>query len=152
LSLTPSFARLNSPIARLSPVSKAENANMVFMGDILKVLRSVIVDRTSAQSRSDTAAALTERAKSRKWPQILLFPEGTTTNGTCLAQFQLGAFLAGQPIQPVVVTYDGQDIDASLVDDGPDVFPSIFRFMCFLRHPVRACSCLSVAAAYFLAC
>jgi 1-acyl-sn-glycerol-3-phosphate acyltransferase len=110
---------------------------MVFMGDILKVLRSVIVDRTSARSRSDTANELTERAKSRKWPQILLFPEGTTTNGSCLAQFQLGAFIPGQPIQPVVVTYDGLDIDASLVDDGPDVFPSIFRFLCFLHHPVR---------------
>lgn len=36
---------------------------------------------------------------------LLLFPEGTTTNGRFLLPFKTGAFLAGQPLQPVVIRY-----------------------------------------------
>ena len=36
---------------------------------------------------------------------LLLFPEGTTTNGRFLLPFKTGAFLAGQPLQPVVLRY-----------------------------------------------
>jgi lysophosphatidylcholine acyltransferase/lyso-PAF acetyltransferase len=36
---------------------------------------------------------------------LLLFPEGTTTNGRHLLPFKTGAFLAGQPLQPVVIRY-----------------------------------------------
>ena len=36
---------------------------------------------------------------------LLLFPEGTTTNGRYLLPFKTGAFLAGQPLQPVVIRY-----------------------------------------------
>ena len=31
--------------------------------------------------------------------------QGTTTNGRCLLNFKTGAFLAGAPVQPVVVRY-----------------------------------------------
>lgn len=36
---------------------------------------------------------------------ILLFPEGTTTNGDFLLPFKTGAFLAGLPLRPVVIKY-----------------------------------------------
>ncbi len=36
---------------------------------------------------------------------LLLFPEGTTTNGRYLLPFKTGAFLAGEPVQPVVIRY-----------------------------------------------
>lgn len=36
---------------------------------------------------------------------LLLFPEGTTTNGRFLLPFKTGAFLAGLPLQPVVIQY-----------------------------------------------
>ena len=36
---------------------------------------------------------------------ILLFPEGTTTNGKVLLPFKTGAFLAGKPLQPVLIRY-----------------------------------------------
>ena len=31
--------------------------------------------------------------------------QGTTSNGTSLMQFKTGAFLAGLPVQPVVIKY-----------------------------------------------
>ena len=36
---------------------------------------------------------------------LLLFPEGTTTNGRYLLPFKTGAVLAGLPLQPVVIQY-----------------------------------------------
>jgi lysophosphatidylcholine acyltransferase/lyso-PAF acetyltransferase len=36
---------------------------------------------------------------------MLLFPEGTTTNGQYMLQFRTGAFLAGAPLQPVIIRY-----------------------------------------------
>lgn len=32
--------------------------------------------------------------------------QGTTTNGKWLLQFKTGAFLAGTPVQPVILKYD----------------------------------------------
>lgn len=37
---------------------------------------------------------------------MLLFPEGTTTNGQYMLQFRTGAFLAGAPLQPVLIRYN----------------------------------------------
>ena len=34
---------------------------------------------------------------------MLVFPEGTTTNGNILLKFRDGAFLSGAPIQPVAI-------------------------------------------------
>lgn len=44
---------------------------------------------------------------------MLLFPEGTTTNGRSIISFQLGAFIPGFPIQPVVVRYPHVHFDQS---------------------------------------
>ncbi|XP_043101061.1 lysophospholipid acyltransferase LPCAT4-like [Puntigrus tetrazona] len=39
---------------------------------------------------------------------MLMFPEGTTTNGRALIKFKPGAFLAGVPVQPVLLRYPGE--------------------------------------------
>jgi lysophosphatidylcholine acyltransferase/lyso-PAF acetyltransferase len=43
--------------------------------------------------------------KKPAYPPICIFPEGTTTTCNTLLQFKSGAFLSGQPVQPVVVQY-----------------------------------------------
>ncbi|KAJ9563471.1 hypothetical protein OSB04_008631 [Centaurea solstitialis] len=53
------------------------------------------------------------KASSNRFPRLLLFPEGTTTNGRLLISFQLGAFIPGYPIQPVVVRYPHVHFDQS---------------------------------------
>ncbi|CAN0361284.1 unnamed protein product, partial [Laminaria digitata] len=37
---------------------------------------------------------------------LLLFPEGTTSNGSCLLRFKTGVFAGGMPVYPVIVKYD----------------------------------------------
>lgn len=50
--------------------------------------------------------ALTARhGRCRRYPPILIFPEGTTTNGQCLIDFKRGAFVPGVPVKPVVLKY-----------------------------------------------
>jgi lysophosphatidylcholine acyltransferase / lyso-PAF acetyltransferase len=36
---------------------------------------------------------------------ILLFPEGTTTNGRYMLRFRTGGFIAGVPVQPIILKY-----------------------------------------------
>jgi lysophosphatidylcholine acyltransferase/lyso-PAF acetyltransferase len=39
------------------------------------------------------------------WPQLLIFPEGSTSNGQALMTFKPGAFYPGKPVQPIVLRY-----------------------------------------------
>jgi lysophosphatidylcholine acyltransferase/lyso-PAF acetyltransferase len=43
--------------------------------------------------------------KFKAWKPILMFPEGTTTNGECVINFRNGAFNSLMPIQPYVINY-----------------------------------------------
>lgn len=44
---------------------------------------------------------------------LLLFPEGTTSNGRYLLPFKTGAFLAGLPLQPVLLKYEQYPLSAT---------------------------------------
>ncbi|KAG9156929.1 hypothetical protein Leryth_015516 [Lithospermum erythrorhizon] len=57
--------------------------------------------------------SIQRKASSKRFPRVLLFPEGTTTNGRCLLSFQLGAFIPLYPVQPVVVRYPHVHFDQS---------------------------------------
>ncbi|CAF91143.1 unnamed protein product, partial [Tetraodon nigroviridis] len=73
---------------------------------LLEFNQSVLVSRKDPESRKKAAAQLNERLTSDGyWPQMLMFPEGTTTNGAALIKFKPGAFLAGVPVQPVLLRY-----------------------------------------------
>ncbi|KAK9839499.1 hypothetical protein WJX81_005850 [Elliptochloris bilobata] len=56
------------------------------------------MQRADQRQRNSTSRTGGERP-------MLLFPEGTTTNGRYLLPFKKGAFLAGLPLQPVVLRY-----------------------------------------------
>ncbi|XP_064885354.1 lysophosphatidylcholine acyltransferase 2 [Columba livia] len=89
-----------------SVVSRAENLSTPVFGTILGSVQPVSVSRQDPDSRKNTAAEITKRALSRgQWPQILIFPEGTCTNRSCLITFKQGAFLPGVPVQPVLLRY-----------------------------------------------
>ncbi|KAH0790586.1 Acyltransferase family protein [Histomonas meleagridis] len=46
-----------------------------------------------------------ERANDPSLPPILIYPEGTLTNGDCLLKFHRGAFLTHKKVQPISVRY-----------------------------------------------
>ncbi|XP_067380428.1 lysophospholipid acyltransferase LPCAT4 isoform X2 [Channa argus] len=87
-------------------VSRSENASLPVIGALLDFNQAVLVSRKDPESRKRAVSQLTERLTSNgHWPQMLMFPEGTTTNGSALIKFKPGAFLAGVPVQPVLLRY-----------------------------------------------
>ncbi|KAM6959732.1 lysophospholipid acyltransferase LPCAT4 [Tautogolabrus adspersus] len=94
------------PTQLATVVSRSENTSLPVIGALLEFNQSVIVSRNDPESRKKAVAELTERLTSDGyWPQMLIFPEGTTTNGRALVKFKPGAFLVGVPIQPVLLRY-----------------------------------------------
>ncbi|KAL6619409.1 hypothetical protein ACP70R_034548 [Stipagrostis hirtigluma subsp. patula] len=112
-------------------VAKRSVARLPLVGLISKCLGCIFVQRESKTSDfkgvSDAIAgriwlvtlllealaallgAVTERIQrahqQKNAPMMLLFPEGTTTNGDYLLPFKTGAFLAKAPVQPVILRY-----------------------------------------------
>ena len=68
----------------------------------------------------EDGAARHARARAQAWsawPQLLVFPEATTTSNDALITFATGAFRAGVPVQPCVVSFtnwDGFDMSWSM--------------------------------------
>ncbi|KAI4880231.1 hypothetical protein NFI96_018481 [Prochilodus magdalenae] len=89
-----------------STVSRTETLDTPIFGRFLRCLQPVLVSRKDPDSRKNTILKISERAKSGgRWPQILIFPEGTCTNRSCLITFKQGAFVPGVPVQPVLLRY-----------------------------------------------
>ncbi|XP_035004207.2 lysophospholipid acyltransferase LPCAT4 [Hippoglossus stenolepis] len=87
-------------------VSRSENSSLPVVGALLEFNQAVLVSRKDPESRKKAVTQLNERLTSNGyWPQMLVFPEGTTTNGQGLLKFKQGAFVAGVPVQPVLLRY-----------------------------------------------
>ncbi|XP_043716738.1 lysophospholipid acyltransferase LPEAT2-like isoform X2 [Telopea speciosissima] len=94
-------------------VSSESHDAMPFVGTIIRAMQVIYVNRFSASSRSHAVSEIKRKASCNDFPRVLLFPEGTTTNGRVLITFQLGAFIPGYPIQPIVVRYPHVHFDQS---------------------------------------
>ncbi|XP_061621586.1 lysophosphatidylcholine acyltransferase 2 isoform X2 [Phyllopteryx taeniolatus] len=89
-----------------STVSRVENLATPIFGRFVRCLQPVLVSRKDPDSRKNTIQEIVGRAKSGgRWPQVLIFPEGTCTNRSCLITFKQGAFIPGVPVQPVILRY-----------------------------------------------
>uniref|UniRef100_A0A0D9V058 Phospholipid/glycerol acyltransferase domain-containing protein n=1 Tax=Leersia perrieri TaxID=77586 RepID=A0A0D9V058_9ORYZ len=91
-------------------VAKESVSRLPLVGLISKCLGCIFVQRESKASDSKgVSGAVTERVQEvcqdKNCPMMLLFPEGTTTNGDYLLPFKTGAFLARVPVQPVILRY-----------------------------------------------
>jgi len=80
------------------------------VGQVMKDMDAVFVDRSSSSSRQATLDAIAGHGSSWKpgHRPLLIFPEGTTSNGEGLLPFKNGAFSSGMPVRPVVLVYTGQ--------------------------------------------
>ncbi|CAD8051756.1 unnamed protein product [Paramecium sonneborni] len=85
-------------------MSKVSVSKYPFFGWITTSLKSIYVDRENEESRHKCVADLAERVKQinqgQLYPPVIIFPEGTTTNGECLIPFKRGAF---DPLLPVKI-------------------------------------------------
>lgn len=94
-------------------VAKRSVAKLPLVGLISKCLGCVYVQRESKSSDfKGVSGVVTERVREahrdKSAPMMMLFPEGTTTNGDYLLPFKTGAFLARAPVLPVILRYPYQ--------------------------------------------
>ncbi|XP_066370895.1 lysophospholipid acyltransferase LPEAT2-like [Miscanthus floridulus] len=94
-------------------VSSESHDALPFVGTIIRAMQVIYVDRFSPASRKAAVNEIKRKAACNSFSWVLLFPEGTTTNGRFLISFQHGAFIPGYPVQPVVVRYPHVHFDQS---------------------------------------
>ena len=74
-----------------------------------------MVDRLSPTSRQDTLQKVKKSSElaysGQGFPQVLIFPEGCTTNGKCVITFKHGAFSPGLPVQPIAIRFPYKHFD-----------------------------------------
>ncbi|KAL3859040.1 hypothetical protein ACJMK2_009278 [Sinanodonta woodiana] len=114
-----------------SAVSKKENSSMFILGSLMSYAQPVWVKREDRNSRTSTIKEIERRAKKfGEWPQIILFPEGTCTNRSCLITFKLGAFHPGVPVQPMCLRYSNRLDTVTWTWDGPGAFRQFWLTLC----------------------
>nr|XP_044994956.1 lysophosphatidylcholine acyltransferase 1 [Jaculus jaculus] len=119
-----------------SIVMKAESRDIPIWGTLIRYIRPVFVSRSDQDSRRKTVEEIKRRAQSDgKWPQIMIFPEGTCTNRTCLITFKPGAFIPGVPVQPVVLRYANKMDTITWTWQGPGALKILWLTLCqFQNH------------------
>ncbi|XP_056167804.1 lysophospholipid acyltransferase LPEAT1-like isoform X3 [Syzygium oleosum] len=84
-----------------------------------------------------SSGVITERVReahqNKDAPMMMLFPEGTTTNGDYLLPFKTGAFLAKAPVLPVILNYPYQRFSPAW-DSISGVRHVIFLLCQFVNH------------------
>lgn len=121
-----------------SIVTKLESRSIPVWGTLISYIRPVFVFRSDQHSRRKTVEEIKRRAQSGgKWPQIMIFPEGTCTNRSGLILFKAGAFIPGLPVQPVVLRYLNKLDTVSWTWRGPGAFKILWLTLCQPHNSVE---------------
>jgi lysophosphatidylcholine acyltransferase/lyso-PAF acetyltransferase len=87
---------------------------------LAEILDSVILDRGSEKSRSEAKQRIHDKLQHMKsvgtGERLLIFPEGTLTNGEYVVPFKLGAFESLVPCQPLRIEFSNPHYSISDVD------------------------------------
>ncbi|KAJ1529498.1 hypothetical protein ONE63_006271 [Megalurothrips usitatus] len=120
-----------------SVVAKGETGYLPFFGKLINYTQPVYVWREDPNSRQKSIKEIVQRATSPlDWPQVLIFPEGTCTNRSCLITFKHGAFYPGVPIQPVCIRYPNKLDTVTWTWEGPGALKLLWMT---LTQPHSSC-------------
>eukprot|EP00928_Gymnodinium_smaydae_P055572 TRINITY_DN39084_c0_g1_i1.p1 TRINITY_DN39084_c0_g1~~TRINITY_DN39084_c0_g1_i1.p1 ORF type:complete len:411 (+),score=79.16 TRINITY_DN39084_c0_g1_i1:34-1233(+) len=81
-----------------------------FFSQLCQEMDMVWVDRSCPESRHAAKEAIQQHVEAWRDGErpLLMWPEGTTSNGQSLKEFKSGAFSSGKSVRPVVIKYTGE--------------------------------------------
>ena len=125
---------LNMALNSAGFLAKDEVKDYLLVGTIAQGINCLFVKREKEEDRMRTFAQLEQRQKDfyegRILTPLLLFPEGTTTNGKYILKFKRGAFYHLLPIKPQFVLLD-DNLDYSIAIGVAGVGFNYFRSLCY---------------------
>ncbi len=105
-------------------IGKREAAEIPFFGWFAKLLQAILIDRISKESRANTIKLLKERVEliqnKRNYRKLVIYVEGTTSNGKGLLDFKKGAFVLDTPLFVEGLKYKGRISNAYAISTFPD--------------------------------
>ncbi|MEW5320110.1 MAG: hypothetical protein WDW38_011208 [Sanguina aurantia] len=122
-------------------VAKDGTQRIPVFGHFSRLLQCLYVDRE--KGGQGTAQMVKQRMQVTSLGQdpsqrpMLLFPEGTTSNGLHLLPFKSGAFLAGVPLQPIILEYGVQ----GRVSPAWESIDAARHLLLLLCEPVHTLTC-----------
>lgn len=94
----------------ISFLSKKTVAHAFLIGFHSIARQSIFLNREDEKDRTKVLELIQARTKrvreNEDMPPLLIFPEGTITNGRVLMSFKKGAFFSGDPIKIYVIKYN----------------------------------------------
>lgn len=109
-----SYMDVNAFMAVITPtpgfVAKKAIFSIPFIAACARVWGCVAVDREKSVG-STVVEQLEARVRNPVLNQVVVFPEGTTSNGRYLTHFHRGAFVPGAPVKPVILRYPHSSFD-----------------------------------------
>lgn len=119
-------------------IAKSSIKSYPFIGFIAEKLDTLWIDRSDKNSRNEIFTLLKQRQSDyinkKVLSPLIVFPEGTTTNGSHILKFKIGAFDSLLPIKPIIFEPDhksiGEGISSSVISMTYDfiTFNHVFKF------------------------
>ncbi|VDN14518.1 unnamed protein product [Dibothriocephalus latus] len=117
-----------------SVVGKTETANSP-IGCLIKMTQPILVNRDDPSSRQNTLREINRRSQSNgEWPQILIFPEGTCTNRSCLINYKQGTSVSSTFYSLFCEIY------LQFIPQNPPNLSWAVSAVCFLMSQLQTCS------------
>lgn len=121
-------------------VARDVTKGIPMIGPLTETAGSLFVTRDEAAREGTNGMVLKKLMKfCKSWPlherPLVMYPEGTATNGESLLEFKTGAFAPGAPVQPVLLRYckDGPFV---AMEHGP-VWWIVFTLLLTTRHSLH---------------
>ncbi len=143
---------------------RSANEKIPLLGYLVKALQPISVSREDSKNKLFVINEIKVRTDLKsEWPdQLLVFPEGTTTNRSCLITFKpgnffliktkhfltrkniylieiklKGAFIPGLPVQPVVVEYKNRLDTITWTWEGLTAMKVFFLTLCQFNNKLE---------------
>ena len=100
---------------------------------ICDVVQCIYVDRAASKDELDNTVKMIEERMDMAeksdvdWPPVMMYAEGTVTNGLNVSRFRRGSFQSLKPVKPMVMKYYWKKVNPDCSTNlGMEFFPFIF--------------------------